>query len=104
MKNASSIHEHHKQLFYTFQHFESYSPIQVKIGVIKSTVLPLERNSNTERAFIIRLSILQLNKELKLLGYPPLILINTIKLLYYTKRIKIYQLLLYILKLLKKYS
>jgi hypothetical protein len=39
MKNAESIRLFNKQIFIHFQHFDSYSPVSVKSGVIKSTYI-----------------------------------------------------------------
>ncbi len=102
MKNSESIGILNKQIFVHFQHWNSYSPISVKYGVIKSTVLRYYRNSNQPNVFLN--SMLQLQQELKILKYPSYILINTLKSCFHTYNIAIYQHSYQIMQAIDKYK
>ncbi len=88
MKNSESIRCHHKQIFYNYQHWKSYSQSSVKIGVIKSTVLRLYRNSNHNMTFVF--SIVSLQRELQLLQYPSYVLLNILKSCYHQYQQSLY--------------
>lgn len=68
MKNYDSIITSHEQLIYKYQHWLSFSPIQSKRGVIKSTILRYYRNSSDQQSFFE--SIIKLDAELSYLQYP----------------------------------
>jgi len=100
MKNSQSVRIHHKQIFYNYQHFKSSSPTSVKIGVIKSTILRLYRNSNNNMTFIF--SIVSLYNELTLLQYPSYILLNTLKSCYHQSSQQLFARTYEILKIMNR--
>lgn len=89
LKNSSSIRFENKQTILHFQHWNSYSPSQVKYGVIKSTVLRYHRNSSNGKLFLQ--SILELQKELHVLQYPPSVLIQVLQSCYHMYQLEEYR-------------
>ena len=99
LKNKQSIYESGTQTIVHFQHYDSFSPLQTKLGVIKSTVLRYYNCSNNDNSFIE--SMIHLQMELQTLSYPSSILIQTLQSLYNTKQLQCYQTSYQILQAIK---
>lgn len=82
-KNWEHLQAHGTQLLAKFTHWYSFTPDTVKIGVVKSSILRLYRNCNSNKPLLLLLAILKYDVEISSLHYPPYVLPQILKQCYH---------------------